>query len=258
MGREQDHGTGPDSSGVGLLRSAVRRDIVDQLRQLMGAARTEGLSAREIGERVGLHVTTARFHLTQLVDAGILTDHTARTPGAGRPTKRYAIAPSAVGVAGDDAGHRVLAELLVEAMASPEGLAGRDPEDIGAAWARQHALESTGRTDDGRTPAATPGEWLGKIGALVDVLRAWHYSLDLRMENSGRSARIDLLGCPFRALALEHREIVCGIHRGLMRGTLDVVGEQAAELTLTPFVEPEQCVALVTTSADFTPTGGTT
>ena len=72
---------------TGLLRSAVRRDIVDTLANLEGDQRTEGLTAREIGAQVGLHASTVRFHLDQLVAAGLLTSHFVRSHGAGRPSK---------------------------------------------------------------------------------------------------------------------------------------------------------------------------
>lgn len=246
------------SSGSGLLRSAVRRDIVDSLTDLTGQDHEQGLSAKEIGELVGLHVTTVRFHLTQLVDAGLLTSHSVRTPGAGRPGKRYTVATGFRWDADDHEAYKALAELLTEAFAtgSDDG-AMPTPEEAGAAWARRHAPDWVRRPADSRQ-ARTAGEWLAKVGLMIDVLREWGYTPNLATENSGRTARVDLVGCPFLPLARANPEVVCGVHRGLMRGTLDAFGEPDAELSLTPFVDPRRCRAHVTTRADFTPRGGTT
>lgn len=258
QGRGSTLESAPDSSGAGLLRSAVRRDIVDVLADLVGAAREQGLSAQEIGDRVGLHVTTTRFHLTQLVEAGLLASHSVRTQGAGRPGKRYTVAPGSLEDVADHEAYKTLAELLTEAFATraDDGTVAT-PEEAGAAWARRHAPEWVHRAAD-TEQARNAGEWLSKVGLMIDVLREWGYTPNLATENSGRTARIDLVGCPFLPLAHANPEVVCGIHRGLMRGTLDVFGERDAELSLTPFVDPGRCRAHVTTRADFTPRGGTT
>lgn len=238
---------------TGLMRSAVRRDIVDTLANLPPKQRTRGLSARELGDLVGLHVTTVRFHLTQLVDAGLVTSRSERTPGAGRPTKRYLLTPGSLEHLPHGA-YRLLATLLTESFDArgPDG-GHLTPEEVGVRWAQQHVQPT-----QAPAPPRTAGEWLGTVGRLVDTLRVWGYSPDVRTEDSGRTARIDLVDCPFIELARVHPEVACGIHRGLIRGTLEVLGETDPEISLEPFVGPTHCLAHVTTRADFAPTGGTT
>jgi DNA-binding transcriptional ArsR family regulator/TusA-related sulfurtransferase len=53
--------------------------------------RTEGRphSAREIGERIGIHANVARGHLDVLVDAGLVTSGRRHNPNGGRPAKVY-------------------------------------------------------------------------------------------------------------------------------------------------------------------------
>ena len=52
-------------------------------------------------------------------------------------------------------------------------------------------------------------------------------------------------------MARAHPEVVCGIHRGLIRGTMTAVGEDGAEVELRPFVTDRTCSARLTTSADW-------
>ena len=49
--------------------------------------------------------------------------------------------------------------------------------------------------------------------------------------------------CPFREVAEGHREVVCAIHLGLMRGALAEMGAPVTADRLVPFVEPSLCVA---------------
>lgn len=254
VSEESTGGSAPSSrSGVGLLRSSVRRDIVDTLANLPARQRPHGLSARELGDLVGLHVTTVRFHLTQLIEAGLLTSRSERTSGAGRPTKKYVIAPGSFERLPDELSQRLLAALLTETFtARTEDGDPLTPEEVGAAWAQRHV-----DAVPGADAARTAGARLSSIGRMIDVLQQWGYTPDVRTENAGRTARIDLVGCPFIDLARSHPEVVCGIHRGLMRGTLDVLGERDAELSLEPFVDDDHCLAHVTTRTSFAARGGT-
>ncbi|WP_202879716.1 helix-turn-helix transcriptional regulator [Ornithinimicrobium pratense] len=237
--------------GAALLASAVRRRIVDTLAGLPRLAvegrptRTSGLTAAELGQVLSLHSTTVRFHLDQLVAAGLLEAHFVRGGGAGRPKKKYVVvdgeltppeSPQAEGP------YQVLAALLAEAL-DPESVAHLSPEEAGAEWARQR-LADRGRTGPER-PAATAGEWVGKLGQVVDLLSEWGYTPDLSVEGAEGEATLTLRDCPFLELARVRPAVVCGVHRGLLRGALEVAGEEQAEVSLRPFVGPRTCHAVV-------------
>ena len=87
-----------------------------------------------------------------------------------------------------------------------------------------------------RSRPARPGAWLGKVGRTVDLLGRWGYTPELRTTDEGRTAELTLVDCPFLALAQTKPEVVCGVHRGLLRGAMDAVGEADTEVTLRPFV----------------------
>lgn len=260
-GASSSVGVGPDGSGPGLLRSAVRRDIVDTLTHLPGEQRDEGLTAQELGDRVGLHVTTIRFHLDRLLQAGLVDSHSVRSPGAGRPSKRYSATRTARGSAGDrtpaEDSWTALATLLAEGLVT-RGDDGEPPtpEQIGAAWAHTHAAELTEHAETTR-PTTTPGAWSDTVALTLDVLRAWGYTSSARTDDAARTADVDIIGCPFLELARERPEVVCEVHRGLVRGTLEVLGEPDVEVGLTPFAEPTRCTSRIAPRIPVTPRGGT-
>lgn len=240
------------TGGAALLTSAVRRRIVEQLAELprlasAGRTREEGMTAAELGAVLGLHTTTVRFHLDQLVNAGLLRSQFVRSGGAGRPAKRYAVVPAEL-----DAGqqppstegpYRLLASLLADAMAEDEE--GRlTPEEAGREWVRRSMAARRGEHDAPET-AATTGEWVGKVGAVVDLLTEWGYVPDLSLDGTEGDVTLTLHDCPFRDLARVHPDVVCGVHRGLLRGALESAGEDQAHVSLTPFVTPSTCSALL-------------
>src|SRR5688572_22466683 len=87
--------TAADTShnAAALLTSPVRRRLVDALANADTGAMTPGFTAAELGIQVGLHVTTVRFHLDQLVAAGLVESAVRREGGAGRPRKVYSLSP---------------------------------------------------------------------------------------------------------------------------------------------------------------------
>lgn len=239
--------------GVDLLSSPARRAIVDHIANHtepdVGVARSAGLTAAELAEVLALHVTTARFHLDQLVGGGILEASFVKE-GVGRPRKVYRLAQGELSDPTDSHAMRILTELLADSFGATAAGEPLTPFEAGRRWAEQHVV----RTPADATPAATPGAWLGKVGRLIDVLREWGYTPHLSTTDAGRTVELELAQCPFLDLARSHPAVVCGIHRGLIAGTLERLGEHDAEVSLEPFVGPQHCLAHVTTRTHFTST----
>jgi predicted ArsR family transcriptional regulator len=202
-----------------------------------------GLSAAELAKIAGVHVTTVRFHLDRLARTGAITSRVEAEHAVGRPGRRYSLNTDQPPARGPDDEHfRLLAGLLSESFKrSPDG-GQPSPEEVGERWAAQHVPAILGLSDADRTPARTPGEWLGKVGTLVDLLLAWGYDPVLSTEDGGTNALLRLRDCPFLELARADQDVICGTHLGLVRGTLRDLGEVAGEVELVPFSDPPLCL----------------
>ncbi len=234
------------SSGASLLGSPVRRLIMDTL-STRGA-----MTAAQLCKVIDLHVTTARFHLDQLVAGGLLESSFQKQAGAGRPKKLYAVAPGSLNSTSQRDGDslNILASLLADSFAAVEDGRPLTPAEAGRRWARDHVAATQS------PPADTPGRWLSKVGEMVDVLGEWGYTPEVMTTNGGRTARINLAHCPFLDLARRNPAVVCGIHRGLIAGAMEQLGEEEADISLEPFVAPFLCRAHVTTHAHFRSASG--
>lgn len=242
-----------DEPAHALLTSPVRRRILEVLES--GEQRDpeslggEGLTATQLAKQLSLHVTTVRFHLDQLVAAGLLEASFHKHIGAGRPRKVYArVAHPRPQVASQES-LQLLTALLTEAFAA-QGAAGAplSPEEAGRRWAEEHVPA------EGGEPAVTAGQWIAKLGRTIDVLAAWGYEPELAADGASREARIELTHCPFRDLARANTEVVCGIHRGLIAGTMSRLGEPHTDVDLIPFADGHRCIARIhSTSEAATP-----
>lgn len=228
---------------MALLNSPVRRQLLDALAAAEdpAAGTFTGLSASELGEALELHVTTVRFHLDQLVAAGLVSSSFDRRPVAGRPRKLYRTAPGSFSAARAESSYRLLAGLLAEVHTD-----GLTPGEAGVRWARREVPANP----DG--PAASAGRFLGRVGEMVDRLRPWGYRPDVSSSDGGRTVAVTISGCPFIELAQQYPALVCGIHRGVIAGAMSQLGEDQVDTSLEPFVVPDVCIAHLSTRAEFT------
>lgn len=228
------------------LRGGVRRTILDLLAE-------SSLSAAELAERLDLHVTTVRFHLDRLVEAGLVARRRAADHRVGRPRHVWFVTAPATEAPAE--GRRLhlddLARVLLAGFHPDEDGRQVSPEAAGERWAAQHAREAIGISAEDMRPARTPGQWLGKVGRLMDLLDTWGYGPRLEGYDGGATVDVRLVDCPFLDLARIDPDVVCGIHAGVIRGAMAELGEPGADVVLEPFTDPPLCRARFTTDQEM-------
>jgi predicted ArsR family transcriptional regulator len=210
------------------LASPIRREVLSALDNASAP-----LDASAIAEQFNVHVTTARFHLEQLERAGLVRRVVQREGSRGRPRIAFEAAPRSQ----DEDALRQLNSVLIDALASdPDG--GRDrARAAGERWSSAYENETADHTVDTVEPLMRIFDQLGFEPEL---------DADSLPSDEGQPQRVLALhGCPFRDLAVEHPDVVCSAHRGLMEGTLRHLGRDASDATLRPFVEPDLCTVLL-------------
>jgi predicted ArsR family transcriptional regulator len=220
----------------GALAVASRLRLLDALR-----TSERPLDVRELAAACGLHVTTARFHLDVLTDAGLVTSQFGQSGTRGRPRRLYTPASHAV-AAGGYTGYELLAGILAAHWAGSRDERAQRAEQAGWAWALQR--------QPGPTIAATTVDETTLDEAAVHVNAVFaELGFDPELIRDGEILQIHLHACPFRAVAVTHPEVVCSIHLGLLRRTLADVGAPPNSVALQPFVQPHLCLARIAPAA---------
>lgn len=214
-GAERAAGFSPQEAQA--LAHPSRRRIAEALGKAPG-----GLTVAHLAERVGLHHNAVRQHLRVLAQAGVVVSAPSPPTGRrGRPSARYALA-APHGVAA--VGHRELVRLLLELVRR----AGMDDESI----------EAFGIEQGYRLLGVDPTEGVTGIAA---ALAGLGFAPEEVTSAAGRKAGemdVRLRACPFKdAVLAPGGEMICRLHRGLVRGTLDRVAPDA-ELTSFERKEP--------------------
>ncbi len=196
------------------------------------------LSAREIAGELGLHLNTVRFHLDALIRHGLVRREEGRSDGPGRPSAQYVLTPG-MNRSGPR-NYQLLSEMLLSHLAGQDDPAAA-AQSAGEAWGRYLVQPPA----PGQRLATTDG-----LLRLTDLLSDVGFAPEL---STGPAAEteIRLRHCPFLEMAETHRDLVCGLHLGLMRGALQELGTGLRTESLIPFVDPQSCLArLVPADAD--------
>lgn len=236
-----------------LPRNRQRERVLQMVRAHGGA-----IDAVELASRIGLHVTTVRFHLDALCDEGAIERTRINRDGVGRPRTGYRAVEERLD-------YRILAEILAMELGETVEARARRAQRVGVQWAARIA----GSQDEpvaGQHVADTARDPLDRGAVLAtEVFDRMGFDPELAAESEpmaslsadskqivGRERVIRLRGCPVRDLARAHPEVGCAIHLGLLQGLLDHAaaagGEpktrtQGLSVRLDPFVEPELCIA---------------
>ncbi|MFC5996514.1 helix-turn-helix transcriptional regulator [Pseudonocardia hispaniensis] len=213
----------------GALAGISRVRLLDALR-----AGERPLDARELAAVSGLHISTVRFHLDILSDAGLVRRHRERARRRGRPRLLYTPASAGAEVASARRGYEFLAGVLARYWGDSVEERARRAEHAGRAVAREQGL----------TPPPSGLPTVSESAATISGLFA-ELGFDPELTDTGAEWQIRLHACPFRTIAAEYPEVACSLHLGLLQGALAELGTPASTSSLTPFVEPHLCVAHV-------------
>ena len=160
----------------------------------------EPLDAPLIAQALGIHITTARFHLNALIDDGLVEGTWLPSETVGRPRKGY--------VARDnDPTAPVLAALLAQ---------------LGdTAAARQRKAVAAGRLwADSLTGIDTPGTELpDPVTIVTTTLTRLGFQVSAAVSSFG-THEIRMCNCPLRRIAQDSPEIVIGLQQGMIERIL--------------------------------------
>jgi predicted ArsR family transcriptional regulator len=178
------------------------------------------LITAEIADSLSLHANTVRPHLDRMRDVGLVDVEVGGRGDVGRPQHRYSLAADAPALGLEPPTMPVLARMV---LAMAQRLDAR-PDDAEAVGRGEGAHRAGLYTDRPST-----------LEALVDDLDRLGFDPvvtdDPRNDAVGDDigAVISFGNCPFADLAREHPDLVCGLHKGMVSGFVDGLGDATAD-----------------------------
>lgn len=220
----------------GPVLGASRARVLDLLR-----AADDPLGVAQIAARTTLHANTARFHLDGLVTAGLAERQVEDRTRPGRPRMVYRA--STQDASAGQRSYRLLATMLTSLVAGALPQPEQTAVEAGREWGRYLAerpapFQRVDAEDGVRRLSAVLTDAGFAPGAVSDQ----------------ETPVIPLRHCPFREIALQHGDVVCSLHLGLMQGILEEIRAPVTADRLERFVEPSLCLAHLTNTQKQTTT----
>ncbi|WP_324653831.1 helix-turn-helix transcriptional regulator [Georgenia sp. H159] len=226
----------PASISAERARTASRLRVLGVLR---GSA--AGCNVQQVAEHTGLHPNTVRFHLERLESDGLVSRHVRRSGEPGRPPLAYVANP----VPDAEQGRRdfgqlaeVLAQLVTRANQDPATMA----EEAGRSWGLSRTEVSAAVTNGAAA--------IAELTASLDELG---FAPEVCADDDDGHPIILQRHCPFLEVAQTHQDVVCSVHLGLMRGTLEKLNAPVSAERLIPFASPAGCEAHLTVGGPTPP-----
>jgi predicted ArsR family transcriptional regulator len=174
------------------------------------------LTTADIADSLSLHANTVRPHLERMREVGLLDVQVGGRGDVGRPQHRYSVAPDAPALGLEPPTMPVLARMVLS-MAKRMNAGVDDAEAVGHEEGRRRAVPY-------RSAPST-------LEALVSDLDRLGFDPVVTDDPRGSAqaddaaAMISFANCPFADLAREHPDLVCGLHRGMVAGFVDDMGD---------------------------------
>jgi predicted ArsR family transcriptional regulator len=227
-------------AALALLDEPTRR----RLYELVAASHDE-VGRDQAAQALGISRELAAFHLDRLVEAGLLETAYRRLggrsgPGAGRPAKLYRRAGREVTVSLPPRRYEAIADLFAEGLERVgDSAASWLVTDAvnGVARARGQVAGTEAREQTG--PRPTGG---GLRQALLSLLA--HAGYEPETDEGGN---VTLCNCPYRAIAADHRDLMCGTNLAWAEGVVEGLGDASLIPKLAP--APGRCCVVFAAEA---------
>jgi len=200
-------------SAIGVSRLDLLKTLGDNTRYAiyLELARASGpRTTAEIAETLQLHSNTVRPHLERMRDVGLIDVEVSARGEVGRPQHRYSLAPDAPSLGLEPPTMPLLARMVLS-MARRAGADALDAESVGV--------------DEGRRRAAPFHRAPSSLEALVTDLDRLGFDPVVSEGDDDDTAVVAFANCPFDEMAAEQPDLVCGLHRGLVAGFVERMGD---------------------------------
>jgi len=227
-----DRGIEARLAGVAALAEPVRRALYEYV-----SHHGPEVGREQAARGLKIPRALAAFHLDRLVEAGLLSATFRRLtgrsgPGAGRPSKLYTRSSTPLEVSLPRTRYELAGRLLARAVLA--GDSASTAEALGRAAAEHGArLASQVRARAGKGAGA---ERL--LRGVLEILGEEGFEPQLTEEEG-----LVLRNCPFRALQIEFKELICGMNLALIEGLVAGLRHPGLSARLLP--APGRCCVVI-------------
>lgn len=177
------------------------------------------VTVQEIAEEFNIHPNVARLHLSKLEDVEMLKSENKKTGKGGRPSRLYRLSDEVIELNFPFRDYRLLAKIAIETMRS----LGKEAETALQETGRRYATELV---ETQLAKGKLTKEQLtfdNKVEILKTTSSMLGFYPEIFIKNENNSLLFQIYNCPFKEVAMQHRDETCDMHVTFINGLLEAL-----------------------------------
>ncbi|WP_121611825.1 helix-turn-helix transcriptional regulator [Mesobacillus foraminis] len=177
------------------------------------------VTVQEIADQFEIHPNVARLHLSKLEDVNMLLSETKKTGKGGRPSRLYRLSEDVIQLHFPYRDYQLLSKIALTTMMSL-GEEGR--------MALYHTGKCLGselieQEKASHHPASASITFQQKLNIIKSASTLAGFYPEFETNDDETKIFFQIFNCPFKEVAAEHPETVCGMHVEFLKGMFESV-----------------------------------
>lgn len=181
--------------------------------------RHQDVTVQEIADEFSIHPNVARLHLSKLEDVRMLYSETKKTGKGGRPSRLYRLSDEVIQFSFPFRNYQLLSSILLRSLESLGAEGSKALYETGKTFGKEMMEQEIARYTN-NTAALSNGD---KLRLLQNASLMTGQLPALEWNDDETSLYFEIYNCPFKEVAMEHKDKVCTMHQSFFTGMFEAL-----------------------------------
>lgn len=179
--------------------------------------RHQEVTVQEIADGFNIHPNVARLHLSKLEDVNMLVSETKKTGKGGRPSRLYRLSDDVIQLNFPYRDYQLLANIAIQTMLSL-GEEGRKALYVTGKRFGTELVEQEMASQHHNNQDLSFDQ---KLNIMKSAATMAGFYPDFEANEDQTKIYFEIFNCPFKEVAVDHTESVCGMHYEFLKGMFE-------------------------------------
>ncbi|WP_445490441.1 helix-turn-helix transcriptional regulator [Niallia sp. 03133] len=181
--------------------------------------RHQEVTVQEIADEFSIHPNVARLHLSKLEDVRMLYSETKKTGKGGRPSRLYRLSNEVIQLSFPFRDYQLLSSILLKTMNSLGSEGSKALYESGKQFGREMMEQEIVRFTNNSETLTNDD----KLRLLQNASLMTGQMPALEWNEDQTSLYFEIFNCPYKEVAIEHKEKVCSMHQHFFVGMFEAL-----------------------------------
>lgn len=179
--------------------------------------RHQEVTVQEVADNFSIHPNVARLHLTKLEDVNMLVSETKKTGKGGRPSRLYRLSDEVIQLHFPFRDYMLLSKLAIQTMVS----LGEEGKKALYLTGKSFGAEVIEQELAKKSLSGNELDFDQKINILKSAATLAGFYPEFEVNSDQTKIYFQIYNCPFKEVAQEHKDAVCGTHQEFLKGMFE-------------------------------------